>query len=64
MSTPDKPNVEIDAPEHAQTAEERYADPVSRAVIGKEGGMVGFWRLIIPLVLLLLAAGVFFASVS
>ena len=62
MSTKEKPNTELDEPEHVQTAEERYADPLERVVIGKKGGMIGFWRLMIPLILLLLAAGAFFAT--
>ncbi|WEJ56922.1 hypothetical protein [Devosia sp. FJ2-5-3] len=64
MSTPEKPNVEFEAPEDKPTAEELYSDPAERIVFGKQGGMVGFWRFIIPLIVLLVAAAVFFATVS
>jgi hypothetical protein len=64
MSTPEKPNVEFDAPEERTSAEELYSDPAERAVFGKYGGMAGFWRFIIPIVLLLAAAGMFFATIS
>jgi phage shock protein PspC (stress-responsive transcriptional regulator) len=64
MSTKDKPNTEFDAPENKPTAEELYSDPGERLVFGTHGGMAGFWRLVIPLVVFLLVAGAFFAFVS
>lgn len=64
MSTKERPNVEFNAPEKAPTAEELYSDPAERLAFGSHGGMAGFWRLVIPLVLFLLVAGAFFASVN
>lgn len=63
MSTPEKPNVEFDSPEEKPTAEELYSDPIEGAVFGRHGGMIGFWRLVIPVGLLLVAAGAFFATI-
>lgn len=62
MSTPEKPYVEFDAPENKPTEEELYSDPAERAVFGRHGGMIGFWRFIIPVALLLVVAGAFFAT--
>lgn len=64
MTTPDKPNVDFEAPEAKPTAEELYSAPAERAVFGRHGGMAGFWRFLIPLGVLLLAAGAFFATVA
>lgn len=64
MTPRDKPNVEFEAPEAKPTAEELYSDPAERVVFGRHGGMAGFWRFVIPLGVLLLAAGAFFATVA
>ena len=64
MSTRDKPNTEFDAPENKPTAEELYSDPAERIVFGKHGGMAGFWRLVVPIILFLILGGAFFAMVS
>lgn len=64
MSHPDKPNVDLEAPENKPTAEELYSDPAEKVVFGTRGGMAGFWRFIIPLAFFLVAAGAFFATVA
>jgi hypothetical protein len=64
MATPEKPNVEFAAPEREPSAEDLYSDPAEKILFAGHEGMSGFWRFMIPLVVLLLASAAVFVFVA
>ena len=60
MSSPEKPNVEVEDPAKKPSLEDLGAGPAERAVFGSHGGMHGFVQFGIGIAALLLVFGLLF----